>query len=197
MGRFAVFNRIIASLLLFALAGCTSLSLDTAAKLRALDYLNDDIASVVLAFDLPLSVEPAIEGSVLSFDVATPANGERHLKAALVRAEAGEIAGSLPPPAAERTYYLFGFSEADKTALREAQAWARTLPQGGGNTLAVNLVPRFCRVAAVDPAQVRVSVLVALPGATSLAPLISSERLATLLAQSGNPDLPACAGHSG
>ncbi|MHB1104130.1 MAG: hypothetical protein ACYC0C_15425 [Devosia sp.] len=137
------------------------------------------------------------EGSVLSFDVTTPANGERHLKAVLAEAEADEIAGSLPPPAAGRTYYLFGFSEADQAALREAQAWARTLPQTGGNTLAVNLAPGFCRAEAVDPAQVRVSVLVALPGASSLAPLINGESLANLLVQAGNPELPVCAGHSG
>lgn len=196
MARFGFFSRI-GMLSLPLLAGCTSLSLDTAARLRALDYLNDDIASLVLAFDLPLAIEPVPDGSVLSFDVTTPGNGERHIKAVLARAEAGEIAGSLPPPAAERTYYLFEFSDADKAALREAQAWARTLPPTGGNTLAINLAPRFCRIEAVDPGQARVSVLIALPGATSLAPLINGESLANILAQSGNAELPACAGHSG
>lgn len=197
MRRFAKQGRAMGALAgLAALAACTSLSLDTAAPIRALDYLDDDLAEIVLAFDLPETIEPAPEGSVLRFDVSTPANGERHVKAALLRAEAGEVAGSLPPPAAERTYYLFGFSEADKAGLREAQAWARTLPQTSGNSLSVNLLPRFCRTAAVDPAQVRVSVLVALPGATSLAPLVNGESLAALLAQAGNADLPACAGHS-
>ena len=111
------------------LAGCTSLSLDGAAGPRALDYVNDDIAGLVLAFDVPLSLEPVPEASVLSFDVTTPANGERHVRAALVRADAGEAAGGLPPPGTDRTYYLFGFSEADKAAIREAQAWARSLPR--------------------------------------------------------------------
>ncbi|MHB1111315.1 MAG: hypothetical protein ACYCZU_13500 [Devosia sp.] len=64
----------------------------------------------------------------------------------LARAESGEVAGSLPPPAGARTYYLFGFSDADKTALSEAQAWARTLP-AGNNSLAISLAPRFCRTA--------------------------------------------------
>jgi len=196
MRRFDRLWRPIAVFGIFALAACTSLSLDTAAKLRALDYLNDDIASLVLAFDVPETIEPVADGSTLSFDIATPGKGERHIKAVLTHTDAGEVAGSLPPPAGERTYYLFGFSDADKTALREAQAWARTLP-AGNNSLAISLAPRFCRTAAVDPGQVRVSVLVALPGATSLAPLINGETLANLLAQSPEKDLPECAGHSG
>lgn len=185
-----------AALALLLLAACTSLSLDTAARLRALDYLNDDIASLVLAFDVPEAIEPVADGSTLSFDITTPGNGERHIRAVLARAEAGEIAGSLPPPAGDRTYYLFGFSDADKAQLREAQAWARTLPTGN-NSLAIGLAPRFCRTAAVDPANVRISVLIALPGTTSLAPLINGESLANLLAQSPDKTLPECAGHSG
>lgn len=181
---------------LLMLAGCTSLSLDTAARLRSLDYLNDDLAGLLLAFDLPAALEPVPAGSVLNLDVTTPASGERHIRAALVVADASEIAGTLPPPADARSYYLFGFSDADKAAIREAQAWARTLPPGN-NAMTISLSPGICRTAAIDPERVSVSVLVALPGATGLAPLIASQSVKSLLAAAPIKDLPACAGHSG
>lgn len=95
-------------------------SLDTASKLRGLDYLSDDIASLLLAFDVPLTLEPIADGSVLA-STSPPASGERHIKAVLTETDASDLAGTLPPPADERTYYLFGFSDADKAAIREAR----------------------------------------------------------------------------
>lgn len=178
------------------LAACSSLSFNTASKLRSLDYLNDDIASLVLAFDVPQTLEPMPEGSVLNFDVTTPASGERHVSAVLVRADASEVAGGLPALAAGRNYYLFGFSDADKQKLRDTQTWARALP-AGDNQLAITLGPRFCRTTEIDPRQTRVSVLVALPGAGGLAPLVNAETLVNLLAAAGAGEIPACAGHSG
>jgi hypothetical protein len=166
---------------MLVLAGCSSLNLDTANRLRTLDYLHDDIASLVLAFDLPRGVEPLQGGSVLSFDATTTNAGERHLKAVLERADADELAGSLPPPARNRVYFLFGFSDKDKEALRSSQQWARTLPSGSGGTITVSLSPVFCTIAPVDPATTNISVLIALPGETSLAPLISNQKLSEAL----------------
>lgn len=182
--------------LVMLLAACSSIPIGTGDKLRNLDYLNDDIASLLLAFDLPPSLEPAPEGSTLSFDIKSPASGEKHIKATLVIADADELAGTLPPPTGERNYYLFGFSDADKTAIREAQAWARTLPQGA-NSLSVSLAPRLCRTEPIDPAKTTVSALIALPGATGLSPLISNMQLSTVLATSPIKGVPTCAGHSG
>lgn len=179
------------------LAGCSSLSSPGPVRARALDYLNDDVASLVLAFDMPQSLEPTPDGSVLSFHVTAPGGEARHIEARLVRADAGDIAGMLPAPQAGRTYYLFAFADADKAALRQAQAWARALPPGSlqPNSLAIGLVPRFCAATPVDPAKTRFAVLLALPASVALEPLVPNEPLAAALGQ--GEAVPACAGHSG
>ena len=181
-----------AAALALALAACSSLPIGTGQTLRGLDIVNDDVASLLLAFDLPASLEPVPGASTLSFDI-TGAGGERRIKATLVPADAGDLAGTLPPPADTRSYYLFGFSDADKTKIREAQTWAKTLPPGGAS-LAIRLDPGLCRTDAVDPARTTVSALVALPGATGLAPLLTNIPLGTATA---GKDVAACAGHSG
>ncbi len=181
---------------LAVLAACSSIPIGTASKLRGLDYLNDDVASLLLALDLPPSLEPVQGASTIGFDITTPANGERRIKATLVAADADELAGTLPPPAGERNYYLFGFSDPDKQAIRDAQAWARTLPAGAAS-LSVSLAPRLCRTEPLDPAKTTVSALVALPGASGLAPLLSNQPLSSVLANAPIKDVPPCAGHSG
>ena len=174
------------ALLAAALLGaCTSLSPQAAAKIRALDYLNDDIASLVVAVDLPAPLQPVPEQSALRFDFTSAGRGERHVVAALTLTDPGELAGTLPPPGANRAYYLFGFSEADQAALREAQTWARSLPAGTGNATGafpVSVAPRFCATEPVDLARARYSVLVALPGATRLEPLIQNGSVEDALA---------------
>ena len=182
--------------MLFALVACSSIPLGTANRLRSLDALNDDLASLLIAFDVPLSLEPIPDGSTFSFDITTPASGARHVKAVLIETDANDLAGTLPPPADARNYFLFGFSEADKVAIRDAQAWAKTLPPGA-NALSISLAPGFCRTAEIDPASVIVSVLVALPGTIGLAPLIGGQPLKALLAAAPGKDVPPCAGHSG
>lgn len=199
MPRFAVITRPCALFGLVALAACSSLNLGTAAKLRALDYLNDDIASLSLALDVPLSLEPVPEASLLRFDLSVPGHGERHVSAVLVRGDASAAAGALPPPQSGRTYYLFAFSEVDQAALREAQAWARGLAASGvapaRPTVAIS--PRLCANAPGDPREQRISVLVALPGSGAMAPLLDDARVADLLVGTGSSSLPPCAGHSG
>jgi hypothetical protein len=192
MLRFAV-----AGLGLAALAACTSLGgMPGAQALRSLDYANDDVASLLIAFDLPETIEPMAEGPVVVFDARMAGGEVRSLRAELVRSDAGELAGTLPPPGEGRTYYLFGFSEADKAKLRETQAWAKAQPQGQGGTIAVGMEPRFCATGPVDPATVRYSVQIALPGSTGLAPLVKDQPLSRALAATGAV-LPVCDGHSG
>lgn len=178
-----------------AVAACSSIPIGTGERQRNLDTLNDDIASLLLAFDLPPSLEPAPEGSTFSFDITTT-SGERHVKATLIRGDASEAAAVLPPPAGERNYYLFAFSDADKAAIREAQAWARTLPPGT-NTPSISLAPRLCRTEAIDPARTTVSALIALPGTPGLSPLINNVPLTAVLAAAPIKDVPPCPGHSG
>lgn len=174
------------------LSGCSTLNLDTAARLRALDYLRDDIASLLIAFDLPRGLAPIENASTLSFDVVLSGKGERHVKAVLVRAEADDVAANLAAPGTGRAYYLLGFVESDQAAIRAAQSWARS-NVGVSSDATITLAPRFCESDAIDPKQVTVTVLVALPGHTQLAPLIDRQPLADTLAASGGSDLPACA----
>lgn len=178
-----------------ALAGCSSLSMPTAAKLRAVDYLNDDIASLLIAFDLPVGIEPIADGSTMSFTVTSGTGGGARVIAVLTRAADADAASGLPPPGGDRIYYLFGFSDADKAALRAAQATARALPPGN-NSIIVDMGPRFCARVPTDLAKVRFSVLIALPGSTGLEPLINGESLQAVLAPSGQTALPPCARRS-
>lgn len=196
VGRFGRTGMAIAVALL--LAACTTLEFGTAAKLQALDPLNDDIASLVFALDLPAGIEPIPEQSSFAFDVTMPGKGERHVKAMLTLADGDTIDTALPPPRSGRTYYLVGFSDADKATLRTAQLWARSIKAAGAAPqVAVTVTPHFCANPGVDPTKANFSVLVALPGATNLDPLINGESFATLLQQMGATALPACAGHSG
>ena len=186
----------LAILALAVLAACSTLGVPERSAVRSLDYANDDIASLLIAFDLPETIEPMAEGPALRIDVDAAESGRRTLRAVLVRSDAGELAGTLPPPGDGRNYYLFGFSDADGTAIRETQAWAKSLPPGQGGGLAITLEPRFCASEAVDANRIRFSVQLALPGSASLAPLIRDQSLAAALEAAG-ATLPICEGHSG
>jgi hypothetical protein len=178
---------------ILGLVGCSSLPIGQSAPVRALDYLGDDLAGALVAFDLPASLEPVPGGSTLTFDLTTPASGARHVRAVLAQSDAAELAGTLPPPADGRSYYLFGFSPSDRQAIREAQAWSRTLP-GGAGELKVVLSPALCRIGTVRADAVRVSVRVAVPGIPALAPVIADRPLTAVM---GGAEVPPCAGHSG
>ena len=191
-----VLRVVVAVLAAAVIAGCSSLSMPTAAKLKALDYLNDDLGSLVLAVDVPETLEPIPGASAFTFSVSIPGKGERKVEAVLEPGDASEVVGTLPPPGHARTYYLFGFSDADKARLREAQAWARGIAETGmaPNTPVISITPRFCRSDAIDVASTKVSVLIALPGSPALQPLLQRQSLAAL---PGGANLPTCAGHSG
>lgn len=172
-----------------ALSACSSLSVGTSPQLRAIDYANDDVANLVIAFDVPETLEPVQDASTLAF-----ALGSKKLTTGLVRANADEVAGTLPPPAGDHTYYLFGFSDADKTKIRALQAEAKASP-GAASGLVISFAPSFCRTVEIDPKNARFSVLMALPGATAgLAPLVSNASLADVLAATPTKTLPACDG---
>lgn len=181
MLRFAL-----ALLMLAALSACSSLPVGGSAPQRTLDP-TADLTALVLAFDLPRGVEPIERSSFFKYD-AGPANAGRHLELALARVDAGDMTDSLPPPGTQRVYYLLGFAEAGKAALREAQAWAKS--QGITPTIAV--APRFCRVSPIDPAAVSVAVLAVLAGEPGAAPLFERQVLADALQAAGG-GFPDCA----
>jgi hypothetical protein len=187
-------RHLIAALAVAALAGCTASSVNptTAAKVSAIDYANDDVGSMLIAFDVPVALEPVPNGSTMIFTV-----GDRTLTAILARADLDDVAGTLPPPEADRTYYLFGFSAADKGKIRTLQNDAKVLP-AGPNAITVGLSPSFCRTEEVDPAKTKFSVLLALPGGDGkMESLIRNSTLKDILATAPVKELPLCEGHSG
>ena len=182
--------------LLLAVAACSSIPIGMGERQHGLDGLNDDLAGALLALDLPQVLEPVAGGTVLNLDITSASGGERHIKAVLGTADPGDLAGLLPPPADGRSYYLFGLAPADQQAVREAQAWARSLPPEAA-TLTLGLSPSLCRTDAIDMQKTMVSALVALPGSGRVAPLLGPVSLTTVLATAPIKDVPACAGHSG
>lgn len=184
--------RLLFAVVVLALLGaCSSLNVPTAARVQAIDYVNDDVASLLIAFDVPLTIEPVPDGSAMHFTL-----GGTRLTAVLVRADLDDVAGSLPPPAAERTYYLFGFSAADQAKIRTLQQDAKVIG-GGPGAITVALSPQFCRSEAIDPARTRVSVLLALPGSRRFEPLLDNAVLTDALAASAQPALALCPGVTG
>lgn len=179
-----------------ALGGCSSLGLAPARTTpQALDYLNDDLGAMALAFDLPESLEPVPDGSRLGFAVQVPGKGERRVDALLVPGDADVVAGLLPPPAEGRSYYVFGLEGKDAAALRDAQGWARTQAESGvvPQTPVISIAPRLCATAAIDATRLPVSVQLIVPGRGAV-PLIDRQELATLAGAGG---VPPCPGHSG
>ena len=141
-------------------------------------YTRGDLSGIVLAFDVPVALQPSDdEPSRFTYDVVT-GTGERHVKAALAFAEV-DVADRLPAPANNRTYYLYSLAEKDKAALREAQTFA------GATTPTLSVVPRFCAAGPIDPQKATISVLIIAPGRPAAEPLVSNQPLAALLAASG------------
>ncbi len=197
MRNFAPFTGALAFAVLVALdlSACTTLTGGGAPALRKLDFFADDIAALVFAVDVPVSLVPLAEASAITFAAVTPDDGERRIEASLVRADADTVAGLLPPPGRERAYYLFAFPPAARQALREAQQWMRELDPGFdavGGTLTVGVRPAFCRVGDSDAAASEVSVLIVTAGADRLEPLLDRVPLAQLLEAGELADLPRC-----
>lgn len=184
--------RLAAVCLALLLAGCSTVGvdLDTPAKPRTLDYVNDDMGALLIAFDVPRGIGPVDGASTLSFDVALPGNSARHVKAMLAPSDADDVDSRLPPPGQGRTYYLFGLSDKDQAAIREAQATARAA-HAPASAVTLTLAPRLCASGPIDPKAVTISVLASLSGNAAPTPLIDHQLLANLLAQSGGT-LPPC-----
>lgn len=181
LGQFSRFKLI--ALMVVGVSGCTGLNFGTANLLQSLDYLNDNIAEMTFAIDAPLEVLPRQEGVVFEMNARTAQNGDRKVRAVLVRGDFGEGISQLTPPASGRAYHLFAFSQKDKQAIRQLQAWARELQRQQGQVggeLTVKITPGFCRATTADTSDLRVSVFVSLPGKPGLSPLLSNVRLSDI-----------------
>ncbi len=198
MGRFVRLGLVLAALA--ALSGCASLGVGSttgnrpAAPAQVLDVLGDDVASAVVVLDLPDALEPLPGASIVAFKLTAPGSDIRPVAAQLVPADAEEAMAALPPPGADRTYYLFGFSPKDQQKLREAQSWGRGQPAGTVD-IGIDLLPALCATEALDQASTRFSVLAVVRG-TSLVPLMSGVSVADMVKARNRP-LERCAGHSG
>lgn len=175
------------------LAACSTLSIDTAARLRALDLRNDDIADLVLALDVPVALVPEPDQSRVVLSATKSDGSVISTEIMLVRADAQDMAEHLPPPAQDRGYYLFGFAEADKQKLRDTQAEIRNAQARNPE---VKLKLGFCVLTQINPDTTSFSAHVALPGADRLEPLISRESIAQLLASTGQSELSPCGSFS-
>lgn len=177
------------------LMGCSSLSLGTALQLQAIDYLNDDIASLIFALDLPQTVKPVPDSSYFTFEMTTAGFGERRIKAVLQRADTDDISGELPAIGNGRSFHLYKLSEDDRAKLREAQAFARDLKtkhDNVGGQLSIGIVPALCSTTELKPENTRFSVQVTLPGKTRLQPLINNQKLSELLEANTGLNLEMC-----
>lgn len=178
-----------------SLGGCTTLSGGSADAFRELDFFADDIAALVFAVDVPVTLVPLAESSTIAFAAVTPSHGERRIEATLVRADADAVAGMLPPPGRDRAYYLFEFPAPVRDELREAQQWGRALEPGFealGGVLSVTLRPTFCRSADIDASASTVSILVVTAGGDRLEPLLDRAAITQLLPSDEIVSLPRC-----
>ncbi len=152
------------------------------------DLLRDDIASLLIAFDLPRGLGPA-KGSLFTYDVANGGPSE-HLRLTPLQADIDGLPSNLPPPSADRAYYLFAFSETDKQTIRNAQLTAQA--RGASNqNVTVGFIPKLCTLGGVDPNLVTVSVYAVLPGRSPL-PFLNKTVLAQLLQQPGSTQMGPC-----
>lgn len=183
----AMFRLIVGVFAALVLAACSTVGPGPAPS-SALDPLRDDVASLLIAFDLPRGLGPA-KGSLFTFDVANGGPAE-HLRLTPLQAEIDGLPPNLPPPGVDRAYYMFAFSAADKQTIRNAQLTAQARGANSQN-VTVGFIPKLCTAGTVDPNLVTVSVYAVLPGRSPL-PFLNRTVLAQLLQQPGSTQMGPC-----
>ena len=180
--------RLISAFCIVVLAACSTVGPGPGPATGSLDPLHDDLGSLLIAFDLPRGLGPA-KGSLFTFDVANGGPAE-HLRLTPLQADVDGIPANLPPPGADRAYYLFAFSETDKLALRNGQLTAQARGATAQN-VTIGMVPKLCTAGTVDPNLVTVSVYAVLPG-RSPQPFLNRIVLAALPQQPGSTQMGPC-----
>ncbi|RYE08951.1 MAG: hypothetical protein EOP22_11525 [Hyphomicrobiales bacterium] len=179
--------KLLAGGLFLFLAACSTIGMPTGPTGK-LDLVRDDIASMLVAFDLPRGLAPA-KGSLFTYDVANGGPAE-HLRLTPLQADIYDFPRELPPPAADRQYYLFAFTEIDKQAIRNAQLSAQQRGATATN-VTVGMVPKLCTAGTVDPNYTTVSVYAVLPGRGAI-PFLDGQLLSVLLQQPGSTQMGPC-----
>jgi hypothetical protein len=180
--------RLISAFCLVVLAACSTVGPGPGPANGTLDPLHDDLSSLLIAFDLPRGLGPA-KGSLFTFDVANGGPAE-HLRLVPLQADVDGLPSNLPPPGADRNYYLFAFSETDKLAIRNAQLTAQARGASAQN-VTVGMVPKLCTAGPIDPNLVTVSVYAVLAGRSPM-PFLNRTVLAALLQQPGSTQMGPC-----
>jgi hypothetical protein len=180
--------KFLAAGLFLLLAACSTIGMPTGPTGK-LDLLRDDLANMVVAFDLPRGLGPA-KGSLFTFDVANGGPAE-HLRLTPLQADLYEFPRELPPPGVDRQYYLFAFSEIDKQAIRNAQLSAQQRGATAAN-VTVGMIPKLCTAGTIDPNYLTVSVYAVLPGRGAM-PFLDKQLLSVLLQQPGSTQMGPCA----
>jgi hypothetical protein len=179
---------IIAAWTALVLTACSTVGPGPGPGGNTLDLLRDDIASMIIAFDLPRGLGPA-KGSLFTYDVANGGPAE-HLRLTPLQADVDALPANLPPPGVDRQYYLFAFTETDKLAIRNAQLTAQARGATAAN-VTVGMVPKLCTAGTVDPNLVTVSVFAVLPRRSPL-PFLNRIVLSQLLQQPGSTQMGPC-----
>jgi hypothetical protein len=182
-----------AAALTLVLSACSTMGLNSPSASGSLDPLQDDVGSLLIAFDLPRGLGPNnAAGQLFTFDV--PQGGPtEHLRLLLVPADADLAAGHLPPPAEGRAYYLYTLDGAARAQIQAAQATAnaRAVP---GKSVQIGVVPHLCSAGPVDQYATTVSIFATLPGRTGPLPFMNHETLANVLQMPGSTQLAICNG---
>jgi hypothetical protein len=175
------------------LGGCDTFGIGAAAPpapaLRPLDVRTDDLASLIVALDLPPDVQPVENANLADLDISTSSRGARHIKATLVLADGDSVDGGLPPLPRGHTYYLLGFSPKDQAAVAAAQKWLAALPPQAAPVSVFTVTPKLCSRRPVDGTASTFTIEAALPGGPPLLPLRAPTPLVAL---NGGKPLAAC-----
>ena len=163
----------LSAVLAVALTGCSSLgglSPGSGTPAAALDPLNDDVSTMVLAVDLPDALSPGREGPRLLFGA-----GPARLDIVYGFGDAEAVMSALPEPADGRRYVIYDLSPADRGRVRAAQ---------DAGAIALEVIPQVCATSAARRDRDTVAVLGILAGGR-IVRLVPPETVAALDARTG------------
>ena len=183
---------VLVSLLL--LAGCSTMGTGNfggpSGGNRTLDAANDDVGSIVVAFDLPRGLGPVPTTQLFTFDAAQGGPNE-HLRLTMVQANDADVGSQLPPLADGHAYYFFALNDNDKGRLAAAQASARARGLTA-QSIQLGIVPKLCTSGQIDPTVLQVTVLGGIPGQTRMTPFLDHMALTQVNQLPGSTQMPAC-----